>query len=61
MGDRPGHMFSTWHGRKLASVDELPEDFLRRAADRHEHLLEVDMGVFDEPLPDPLIARYAKP
>lgn len=61
MENQPGHMFSTWHGRKLASVDELPEDFLRRAADQHEHLLAVDMSVFEEPLPDPLPARYGKP
>ena len=60
MGDRPGHMFSTWHGRKLSSIDELPEHFLRRAADQHEHLLAPDMSVFDRPLPEPLASRYGR-
>ena len=58
MGDRPGHMFATWHGRKLTSVEELPEEFLQRAAAQHEQLLAVDLTVFDEPLPGPLAARY---
>lgn len=60
MGAHDGHMFATWHGRKLMSVDELPAEFLRRAAGRYEHLLAVDMSAFAEPLPDPLAARYGK-
>ncbi len=60
MGDQPGHMFATWHGRKLSSVDELPEEFVVRAADQHERLLAVDMTVFEEPLPGPLARRYGK-
>lgn len=58
MGDQPGHMFSTWHGRKLSSIDELPLDFLRRATGEHEPLLSVDTSVFERPLPEPLNTRY---
>lgn len=57
MGDASGHMFATWHGRKLASVDELPPEFLERAAPAHESLLSVDLGVFEEALPATLAAR----
>lgn len=59
MGDRQGHMFATWHGRKLQSVDELPEEFLRRAEPGHRQLLAVDMSVFDRPLPAALASRFA--
>lgn len=59
MGDRPGHMFATWHGRKLQSVNELPGDFIQRAGAEHGDLLSVDMTVFDQPLPDLLARRYA--
>lgn len=58
MGDQPGHMFATWHGRKLASADELPEEFQARAAGQYEALLSVDMRVFDPALPEPLRSRY---
>jgi len=58
MGDRPGHMFATWSGRKLSSADELPEDFVRRAQVSHSGLLAVDMTVFDRALPEPLFERY---
>lgn len=59
MGDQPGHMFATWSGRKLSSVDELPAEFLRRAAAGHSNLLGVDMKIFDQPLPPGLASRYA--
>lgn len=59
MGEGPGHMFATWSGRKLNSVAELPEEFLRRAEPDHAGLLAVDMRVFDKPLPAPLAARIA--
>lgn len=57
MGDAPGHMFATWHGRKLASVEQLPPAFTERALPDHEALLAVDMRVFEEPLPAPLAER----
>ncbi|MFK7831297.1 MAG: hypothetical protein AB8B57_16105 [Congregibacter sp.] len=61
MGDAPGHMFATWHGRKLGSVSDLPEEFLERAARSHEDLLKINMNVFDEPLPVQLASRLAIP
>jgi hypothetical protein len=51
MGEQKGHMFATWSGRKLGSVAELPEEFMRRAEPEHAGLLAVDMSVFDKPLP----------
>jgi len=57
MGARPGHMFATWSGRKLATIDELPMEFLQRATTEHEQFLKIDMTVFDIPLPEPL-ARF---
>lgn len=57
MGDAPGHMFATWHGRKLGSVNELPEDFLARAEPGHKALLSISMSVFEEPLPEALAIR----
>ncbi len=58
MGDHPGHMFATWHGRKLNGVAELPAHFIERAEPEQAHLLSVDMSVFAEPLPEPLASRY---
>jgi len=58
MGDRPGHMFATWHGRKLDDVGQLPAEFVARAKREHAHLLAVDLSVFDEPLPEPLASRF---
>ena len=58
MGDNPGHMFATWHGRKLDDIGQLPEAFIRRAEPEHSELLAVDLSVFDEPLPEPLASRY---
>ena len=54
---QPGHMFATWHGRKLTSTDELPVEFLERAQREHEHLLKTDLSVFDEALPETLQQR----
>ncbi|MFT7286163.1 MAG: hypothetical protein ACI87W_000267 [Halieaceae bacterium] len=54
---QPGHMFATWHGRKLASVEELPPEFIERASSAHAHLLKADLSVFETALPDTLIAR----
>ncbi len=59
MDERPGHMFATWNGRKLEGVEQLPAEFVRRAEPEHDHLLAVDLAVFDAPLPEPLAVRYA--
>jgi len=39
MGDRPGHL--VWHssGRKLSSIDEIPEEYRRRADAEYDGLL----------------------
>lgn len=58
MGERKGHMFATWSGRKLQSIDNLPAEFIQRALGARPDLLEVDMTKFAEPLPEPLAARY---
>jgi hypothetical protein len=42
MGERPGHMLGMITGRKLRSVKELPEPFLRRAEKEHPALLSLD-------------------
>lgn len=39
MGDRPGHMMSRASGRKLHSIDELPEDYLACAERVHPKLI----------------------
>ena len=59
MGEREGHMFATWHGRKLDSIEQLPLEFLRRAERTHPELLAVDLAPFEQPLPEPLASRYA--
>ncbi len=52
MGDAPGHMFAAWSGCKLRSVDELPEEFRRRAARDFPELLRVDRRAFERAIPD---------
>jgi hypothetical protein len=51
MGDAPGHMFAAWSGYKLRGIEELPEEFLRRAERDHPQLLSVDRTPFARPLP----------
>jgi hypothetical protein len=46
MGDAPGHMFATWSGYKLRSVDQLPDEFRRRAEREFPQLLRVDREQF---------------
>lgn len=58
MGDRKGHMFATWSGRKLQSIDNLPAEFIQRARGSRPDLLEVDLSKFAEPLPGSLATRY---
>ena len=59
MGEREGHMFATWHGRKLDSIEQLPIEFLRRAEKAHPELLAVDLAPFNQPLPEPLASRFS--
>jgi hypothetical protein len=51
MGEIPGHMFATWSGCKLRTVDALPSEFIRRAEQGYAHLLHVDRTPFSQPLP----------
>jgi hypothetical protein len=46
MGDKPGHMFATWSGYKLRSVEQLPEEFRKRAERDFPQLLKVDRRPF---------------
>lgn len=48
----PGHMFATWSGHKLRSVDDLPREFRARALAEFPKLLQVDMSAFDRPFRD---------
>jgi hypothetical protein len=50
MGDAPGHMFAAWSGYKLRGIDELPEQFRRRAERDHPELLAVDRKAFARPI-----------
>lgn len=52
MNGAPGHMFAAWSGCKLRSIDELPEQFRRRAEREYPELLTVDRRAFDRPIPD---------
>jgi hypothetical protein len=49
MGDRPGHV--VWHasGAKLASIDELPADYRRRAERDHAHLMTANPARAPQP------------
>lgn len=51
MGDAPGHMFATWSGYKLRSVEQLPAEFRARAEREFPQLLQVDLRAFDRPVP----------
>ena len=54
MGDSPGHMFATWSGYKLRSVDQLPQEFQRRARAERPELLQVDLAQFEREVKLPL-------
>jgi hypothetical protein len=51
MGDRPGHLFAMFDGRKISSVDELPVEYLDRTRREHPDLLKARWQAFDRPLP----------
>ncbi|MFK7957324.1 MAG: DUF1838 family protein [Lysobacterales bacterium] len=59
MGDRPGHMFATWNGRKLPGIENLPAEFFQRANDANPELLAVDKSRFAQPLPGSIANRLA--
>lgn len=49
MGDAPGHMFATWSGYKVRSIDQLPAAYKERALAEYPHLLHVDLAQFEKP------------
>jgi hypothetical protein len=51
MGDAPGHMFASWSGSKMRTIDELPAGFRARAERDYPQLLAVDRSPFLKPLP----------
>lgn len=50
MGGRPGHLYGMFDGKKIASVEELPSEFLDRARRDHPELLKPRWHDFDAPL-----------
>lgn len=47
MGDRPGHMMGMFDGKKINSIEELPDDFLDRTRKEHPDLLKPQWDHFD--------------
>ncbi len=54
MGDRKGHMYGMWDGRKLGGPADLPVDFLRRTEREFPELLAPRWKEFERPIPFPL-------
>jgi hypothetical protein len=54
MGDRKGHMYGMWDGRKLNGPAELPLEFLRRTEREFPELLKPRWQEFERPIPFPL-------
>ncbi len=50
MGDRPGHLYSMFDGKKISSVEELPDEFMDRARREYPELLLPRWQDFDRPL-----------
>jgi hypothetical protein len=50
MGERPGHVYAMFDGKKIASIEELPDEFLDRARRLHPELLLPRWQDFDAPL-----------
>ena len=50
MGSAPGHMLGIWSGHKLRSVEDLPDEFRRRAEREDPQLLRVDRAQFRRPV-----------
>jgi hypothetical protein len=51
MGDRKGHMYGMWDGRKLQGPAELPGEFLRRTEREFPELLQPRWQEFERPIP----------
>lgn len=51
MGDRPGHLMAMFDGKKISSVEELPDAYLERTRREHPELLSPLWKHFDTPLP----------
>ncbi len=54
MGDRKGHMYGMWDGRKVTAPFELPTEFLRRTEREFPELLKPRWQEFERPIPFPL-------
>ncbi len=50
MGDQPGHLYAMFDGKKIYSVEELPDEFLDRARRDHPELLLPRWQDFERPL-----------
>lgn len=50
MGERPGHLYAMFDGKKIASVEELPDDFLDKARREYPELLLPRWQDFERPL-----------
>lgn len=50
MGDLPGHLMATFDGKKISSVEELPDDFLDRTRKEYPDLLRPRWEYYDTPL-----------
>jgi hypothetical protein len=53
MGDRKGHMYGMWAGRKLGGPVNLPVEFLRRTEREFPELLKPRWQDFERPIPFP--------
>lgn len=50
MGERPGHLMAMFDGKKISSVEELPDEYLDRARREYPDLLRPRWEDFDRPL-----------
>lgn len=51
MGERKGHMYGMWDGRKVNGPSDLPAEFLRRTEREFPELLEPRWQEFQRPIP----------
>jgi hypothetical protein len=50
MGERPGHLMGMFDGKKVSSIEELPNEFLDRTRREYPDLLRPRWEDFDKPL-----------